>query len=72
NNRIEDYFLRNGPNPFVADSMAREFKNSNSDYSTAHTIDDAEESEASADSEDEIFNSDDGWTKLLDELWYAP
>ncbi|KAL8863928.1 MAG: hypothetical protein Q9198_010226, partial [Flavoplaca austrocitrina] len=32
NNRIEDYFLRNGPNPFVADSMAREFKNSNSDY----------------------------------------
>ncbi|KAL8885555.1 MAG: hypothetical protein Q9215_006609 [Flavoplaca cf. flavocitrina] len=69
NNRVENYFFRNGPNPFVADSMARDFKNSNSNYDTAHLIDEAEGSEAS---EDEIFNSDDGLTKLLDELWYAP
>ncbi|KAL8845367.1 MAG: hypothetical protein Q9176_000003 [Flavoplaca citrina] len=69
NNRIEDYFLRNGPNPFVADSMARDFGNSNCDYNTTQIMDDAEGSEAS---EDENFHSDDGWTKLLDELWYAP
>ncbi|KAL9629172.1 MAG: hypothetical protein Q9204_005428 [Flavoplaca sp. TL-2023a] len=65
NNRIEDYFLRNGPNPFVADSMARDFENSSNDYNTTQIMDDAEGSEAS---EDENFNSDDGWTKLLDEL----
>ncbi|KAL9036065.1 MAG: hypothetical protein Q9180_004512 [Flavoplaca navasiana] len=69
NNYIKEYFLRDGPNPFVAENMARDFKNSNSDYNPRQIIDDAEGSEAS---EDEIFDSDNGWTKLLDELWYAP
>lgn len=49
--------------------MVHDMKDSNSDYNSTQIMDGAEGSEAS---EDTNWDIDEGWTELLDELWYTP